>query len=202
MNHAIVSDISMPPGGWKLTVPETGMTLRSNYAGSLMGKVNAHRAANGLPAMGQAEFDDAACRESGHGAPWCTGVKNPRVPTTMDAVRRFLKTMLELAKRREFVSKEEHERRMEICRGCPAVGIEGLGCHGCISDLREVEKEVGTMPAGNVLSCSRCLCLCWPKAWLTNGTMDEAEKSDPPDYAPGCWRHDSSQPLNPNLENG
>lgn len=186
----ISSDTQMPPGGWKLTVPETGLTLRAPYANSLRRKVNDHREANGLEPMGEEEFGEAACKESGHGAPWCSGVTSPRAPTTMDGVRRFLKTMLVLAKRREFVSEEEHARRMEICRTCPAHGIEGLGCHNCVTELRAVEGEIGKrMPVGNVLSCPKCLCLCWPKAWLTNETMDEAEKASPPDYVKGhCWR--------------
>lgn len=190
MKKAVASDTTMPPGGWKLTVPETGVTVTAPYANALHKRVNAHRQANGLPTIDPAEFEDAACTESGHGAPWCSGVTGPvKAPTTMDAIRRFLRTMVVLAKRREFVSKEEHARRMEICAGCPKLSIEGLGCHGCIADLRAVEREVGEMPPGNVLACSACLCLCWPKAWLTNETMDEAEKDNMPAYEIGhCWR--------------
>lgn len=188
MKISIGSDTEMPPGGWKLTVPETGKTFHAPYANSLRRKVNDHRAANGLPAMGQAEFEEAACRESGHGSPWCMGVAKPRPVTTMDAVRRFLKTMLVLAKKREFVTKEEHARRMEICRGCPASSIEGLGCHNCVQDLRAVEKEVGTMPEGNVLVCTRCSCVCWAKSWLSNAVMDEAEAGEKIEYHPDCWR--------------
>jgi len=185
---SIASDTTMPPNGWKLTVPETGVTVRANYAGSLLAKVNAHRTANGLEPMGRPEFEDAVCRESGHGAPWCSGVKNPRPPTTMHRVRSFLRTMKVVVKERKFVSKEERERRMAICRACPLLSIEGLGCHGCVEDLREVEKEVGPLPSGNVLACGACGCLVVLKSAIANESLDRAEAGQEIAYHESCWR--------------
>lgn len=184
----ISSDTQMPPGGWKYRVEETGATITANYANSLHGRVNSHLMANSLPVVGRAEFEDKACRDSGHGAPWCTGVVNPKPPTTMHRIRSFLKAAKVVARRRDFVSPEEHERRMAICRKCPLNSEEGLGCHGCVEDLRAVERDVGTMPSGIVLTCRACGCVCWIKAWLPNEAMDEAEAKEPVTYAPGCWR--------------
>lgn len=185
----IGSDTAMPPGGWKFTVPETGQTVTANYASTLWKRVNDHLKANGYPVMERAVFDDAICRESGHGAPWCMGVKEPpKEPTTLYRVGQFLKTMAVLVRRREFVSKEERERRIAICQNCPMSSIEGLGCHGCIQDLREVERAVGALPEGNVITCTACGCLVALKAAISNSVLDEAEKASRPAYAPGCWR--------------
>lgn len=187
----IETDTTMPPGGWHYTVPETGVRLRDNYATTLHRKVNKHLAANGHPAIEQAAFEDALCRENGHGLPWCSGgPKAVKPPTTMQSIKRFLKTMTVLAKRREFVDADEHARRMAICEACPMVTVNGLGCHNCISDLRDAEAAVGKkLPKGNVLTCSACSCVCFLKASISNGVLDEAEASDPPAYEEGhCWR--------------
>lgn len=183
------SDVASPPKGWRLTLPETGVTLTASYASALRRRVNEHLRANGYPEMEQQAFEEAACRESGHGAPWCLGVAGPvHPPTTMDRVRRFLKTMTVLVRHREFVSKEEHARRMKICEGCPLRSIEGLGCHSCVDDLRDVERQVGPLPPGNVLTCTACGCLCFFKAWISNEVLDKAEVDEMPEYHEGCWR--------------
>lgn len=188
----IETDTTMPPGGWRYTVPETGVLLRDNYATMLHRKVNRHLAANGHPEIEQVAFEDAVCRENGHGLPWCSGgPKAVKPPTTMQSIKRFLKTMTVLAKRRELVSREEHDRRVSICEGCPRVTINGLGCHNCIDDLKDVEAEVREkLPKGNVLTCSACGgCIVWAKAWISNAVLDEAEAKDPPAYEEGrCWR--------------
>jgi hypothetical protein len=184
----ISSDTQMPPGGWKFTVPQTKVTLRANYAGTLHGRVNAHLLANGHPVIGRAEFEDACCRESGHGEPWCTGVKNPRPVTTLAKVKSFLKTMKVVVQERKFVDADERERRLTICRACPLLTTEGLGCHNCVDDLRAVEKEVGPLPPGAVDTCAACGCLVVLKTAIANESLDRAEAGESVPYDPGCWR--------------
>lgn len=186
----IESDTEMPPGGWRMTVAQTGVPLAAPYARALHKKVNSHLAANGYPPMGQEEFEDTACRQSGHGLPWCSGgPKVAKPPTTLSRVKQFLRATLELAKRRRFVSSEEHAHRMAICATCPLNSVEGLGCHGCLEDLRAVEKHTGRMPSGNVLTCRACSCISWIKCWYPNEALDAAEADHPPKYQEDhCWR--------------
>lgn len=186
----IESDNEMPPGGWRMVVPQTGIPVHAPYAKTLFKRVNDHLDANGIPRMERAEFEDLACRESGHGMPWCSGgpgVVKP--PTTLQGIKRFLKTMAALARRRKLVDRAEQARRMAICEACPMNSVEGLGCHNCYGDLKDIEQQAGEkLPGGNVLSCQACLCLCWPKAWIDNRVLDEAEAGDRPAYHSDCWR--------------
>lgn len=186
----IESDSEMPPGGWRLTVPATGVPVHAPYAKTLFKRVNDHLAANGHPLLERPEFEDLACRESGHGLPWCSG--GPRVvkpPTTLSRVKQFLRTATSLIKIRKIVDPEEHARRVKICERCPKSSIEGLGCKSCISEIRDLEHRVGKMPVGNTLVCTACPgCVVWAKAWLDNEVLDDAEKNSMPDYPSNCWR--------------
>ena len=119
---------------------------------------------------------------------YAVGTGPVKPPTTLVRVKRFLRAAVAVVKDRKFVSREEHARRMAICAECPLRSLEGLGCHGCIDDLRAVEKHVGKMPDGGVLVCSACGCVCWVKAWGENATWDAAETGESISYAPGCWR--------------
>lgn len=189
MKRTVTSDSEMPPGGWKLTVPETGHTVTAPYAKSLQKRVNDHRVANGHDPMPQDEFEDAACRESGHGAPWCGGVRGPvKPPNTLSRVKRFLRTMAKVASTRDFVDDAEHVRRMAICAGCPMMSLEGLGCDGCITELRAVERLLGKLVPGGAMTCTACGCLVHYKARVSNETLDAAEAGDPVSYDPQCWR--------------
>lgn len=191
MKRTVTSDSEMPPGGWKLTTLETGYTATAPYAKSLMKRVNDHRVANGLDPMPQDEFEDAACRESGHGAPWCGGVRGPvKPPTTMVKVKRFLRTMAKVAATREFVDDAEHARRLAICAACPLMSLEGLGCDGCITELRAVEKLLGKLTPGGAMTCRACGCLCHYKSKIANATLDAAETGEEINYDPSCWRRE------------
>ncbi len=190
MKRTVISDTEMPPGGWKLTVPETGHTVTAPYAKSLWKRVNDHRAANDLVPMEREDFEDAACRESGHGAPWCGGVRGPvKPPTTMARVKRFLRTMAGVAASRDFVDDAEHARRMAICAACPMMSLEGLGCDGCIVELRAAERLMGKLTPGGAMTCRACGCLVHYKARIANATLDAAEAGDPVGYDHGCWRY-------------
>jgi hypothetical protein len=185
-----------PPGGWRLTVEATGLTLQAPYPSTLRRKVRDHLLANDLPLPDNfdAWADDAMCHESNH-----DGFCGPPVPTVREwsawvdfqKVVRFLKTMLAWAKKGEFVSQEESERRAAICNQCPmAVPING-GCRPCSAVFKEIKKLIkdrpDTLERGRE-ACEACGCFLRLKLLVPSDVLDKAEKGNTPDYAPGCWR--------------
>ena len=198
----VTKDNEQPPGGWKLTVRETGVTLTAPFVSLLKRKVAGHMEANNLalPENFDAWVEDTTCRESGHGAPFCGGAKvrgkrragTPKL-LTVGAASRFIKTMLGVAKERKFVSREEAERRAAVCAKCP-LATNVSGCTLCDAAFRKMgrlmEKNPIQAPAGKEF-CGACKCMIPVKVWVPNATLDAAEADDVQLYHPDCWRHPS-----------
>lgn len=190
-------DIESPRGGWKLTVEQTGVTITAPFYTILRRKVASHMRANGIP-LGD-NFDgwceDAACRESGHGRPFC-GEQEARPDGMMPHLnlamaKRFIETMARVVKERRFVDRDEAERRAAICRSCPLATSIG-GCKGCSAVFRTMERALKhdpiEMPASQEF-CGACGCVVRLKVLIPNDILDSAEAVRPP-YWEGCWRND------------
>lgn len=202
----ILRDIESPPGGWRVTVPQTDTTITSPFVKSLRYKVLAHMDANGIeePEDFEEWFETAVCEESGHGEPFC-GEPAPVLSAkqkliTPSKAKRFLRTMLELLKSRKLVSREEAQRRMDVCTGgdnpskaCPMVGDIGncWNCYAVYKALRKLLKKSPVEIKDGKRFCLACGCHL-SKVWIPNKTLDKAEKNDPPDYAARCWRRETS----------
>lgn len=197
----VIRDIESPPGGWRLTVEQTGLTIRAPFFTILKRRVLAHLRANSIEIP--EDFDiwcaDAACRETSPGQPFCGGCSKkpfagmPALSLAMAA--RFLNTMWQAVKDRKFVDKEERDRRLAICMECPAATNIG-GCKSCNAIFRKVARELkdddADIPEKKSM-CSSCGCLIKAKTLLLNSTMDKAEgwnEGVRPDYALGCWRNE------------
>ena len=199
--YIVRRDINGPPGGWKYTVPETGVTLTGQFFKTLYPQVRAHMEANSLPLPSNLEaiVMDGACRETNPGGSWCC--KAPEKPhagalphLTLAKAETFVRSIMGALKNREFVSREEAERRHAICMDCPlATSIGGcLGCHGI---LRMVEKLMKSNPLPDDPEkrfCSACGCYIRIKAFLPNQILDDAEKVKPA-YHEKCWRYDAPE---------
>lgn len=193
----ITRDLESPPGGWKYTVPETGMTIQAPYGKMLRKRVINHLLANSLPVPDEEVLTDAICRESGHGGPYC-GVAQPPPPEgvrlmTWSQAKRFISTIMEVARDRQFVSPEEAERRAAICAQCPAL-TSVSGCRGCSSVFRQAAQFIRgrevRFPKGKEF-CGACGCYGPLKVLIPNGTLNRAEEgADKPQYEEGCWRLD------------
>jgi hypothetical protein len=190
-----------PDSGWRYTVPETGETFRAKWAKDLRAQVRQHMEANNIPIPDDFEemVNDAACRQSGLGAPFC-GKLRPK--TTGDepvcgpgAVGRFIKTVRHAVTDRKVVDRAEAERRIAICMSCPKAGYVG-GCGACAGFGRlykwakKILKLNGFGVPEDKQHCLACCCVIELKALLFNSTLNKAEGKIRPPYWNGCWRNE------------
>lgn len=198
---SVIRDINSPPGGWRYTPPETGVTLTASFYGELRDKVVRHLRANGFEAD-EDVIQDGACRESPSVPPgWCRK-RDPKPIAGMpipllSAVESFLRCTWQAILSRKFVPREEAERRLSVCMGCPMRGASPGGCGGCYDLLRKAKDLLGGKSAltiepdedGTVRdTCQACLCVLPLKVFLTTPTLEKCEGERKPPYAPGCWR--------------
>ena len=197
----VTRDIEAAPGvGWRYTVPETGVSLTGKWAKQLRQEVVRHMEANGVPVPEDFEtvFNDAACRESGLGSPYCGKLK-PKPPAdqpfcTPGAIGRFVRTVRYAVTDRKVVGREEAERRIAICMSCPKAGKVG-GCGACAGFGKLYRWAQKILKFNNFgvpeekQHCLACCCVVELKALLYNSTLDKAEGDKRPPYWSECWRN-------------
>lgn len=194
-------DIESPPGGWRYTVPQTGVTIIGEFFRDLYQKVRAHMAANSLPMDDwfKDEVMDGACRETNPGTRWCLR-KDPKPVAGMlphlnlIMAETFIRSVIGAIKARKLVSHEEAKRRYDICMNCPlATSIGGcLGCRGTLKLVQNImlKNRLPDDPAKRW--CGACGCHLSVKPWLPNEVLDQAEKVRP-QYHPSCWRREENR---------
>lgn len=197
----VLRDINSPPGGWRYTPPQTGVTLTASHYSFLRDKVIRHLKANGFE-VDEAAIEDGACRETPAAGRWC-GPAAPKPVAGMPvpllaAVEAFLSCTWQAILARRFVPREEAERRLAICLTCPLRSDAPSGCGGCYTLLRKAKDLMGGKSAltvepdadGTVRdTCSACLCLLPLKVFMTSETLDKCEGDRRPPYQEGyCWR--------------
>jgi len=195
----VVRDVNSPPGGWKYTVPETGITITAPFWAVIRPRIIQHLAANGVTVdderMLQIEHD--ACVETKPPGSWCQ--QRPPKPVdgalphlTLAHLERFIKSIWHALVARDFVPREEAERRAEVCKNCPLVTGGLGGCSTCYSLLRATEKLVQANPIQMETDkdvCGACGCHIPLLVWCKNSTLDKAAGERMPRYAEGiCWR--------------
>lgn len=196
----VIRDINSPPGGWKYTPPQTGITITSSHYSSLKDKVIRHLRANRVE-VDEAVIEDGACRETENlPAGWCRKrepkpVAGMPVPL-LSGVEMFLKSVWGTLKGRQFVHLEEAERRAAICRECPYRVDSPGGCVSCFSLIKAANNLIDRNPIkfeadadGTVRdTCKACLCVCHIKVWVPSAVLDKAEGEKRPNFHPSCWR--------------
>jgi hypothetical protein len=195
-------DVNSPPGGWKYTVPQTGVTITSPFYASLLPRVIRHLKANGIPITDELleVIEDGACRESNVGS-WCC--PKPEKPVAdmpvplLSAMESFIRCIWAAVLARKFVPREEVERRIAVCMICPLRSEAPSGCSGCYTLLRKAKDLLSGKSAITIEpdadgvvrdTCKACLCVLPLKATMTSSTLDKCEGERRPPYAEGCWR--------------
>lgn len=200
-------DVESPPGGWRYTPPETGVTIQAPFFRDLFYKVRQHLAANNKENPFREDVEDGACRETNPGGSWC-GKRAPKpvegkLPyLTLATAERFLRTIWYVFKERKLVPLEEAQRRIEICRGNEEKGIEpceligNIGgcasCHGLKAMLDKIMPKNPIPEDEEKKFCLACGCHAASKVWAPNKALDQAETKVPL-YAPRCWRHKANR---------
>ena len=196
--YTVLRDVNSPPGGWNYTVPETGVLINEKFYNGLVQSVVRHLTANGIPVDDERLLivEDAACRQSNVGS-WCAKrqpkpVEGKLPHLTLAHVERFLKSIWGALSSRDFVSREEAQRRAELCRTCPLVTGGLGGCSGCYTLLRVAEnllqKNPVQMDKDNDV-CGACGCHIPLLVWCKNTTLDNAAGEKLPKYQERhCWR--------------
>lgn len=210
----LVSRRMVPPGGaWKFNNPP--LIVGGTYD-ELIDKVASFRKSNGATdeqlATIEFEVEDQIC------AHWPQGCQRGVFSsmTILDAQREFKKALQSIAAD-GFVSKEEAERRANICLSChnhvknanytaPSQG----GCRGCskasqILDatlwklgLKAVDMVSPLLLAGKSTSldgqlgqCGLCSCLLKIKIWVKTSVGGDAHKKNM--YPSFCWVKDDDK---------
>lgn len=154
-----------PPGGWRYTQPQSGLTMSSITFFDLLKKVGQHRTNMGYPTETTLveEIEDDICNSLSHEEQlrWCkTGVRGSK-SIHWSMVSRFLIDLIGWLKTGfEPVAQEEAERRAEICRTCP-LNIGMHGCGSCRNKLDEVRKDLMKLTTTNDVNLKACgVCGC------------------------------------------
>jgi len=203
--RAVQRDIEKPPGGWRYTVPETGLVITGGFFEEVWTRTLAHRKANNLPIPEDyREFlEDAVCRETNPPGSRCgerrpRPVEKPIQHLLLSHVERFLKTVWQAVLDRKFVPREEALRRVDVCLTCPLRTTMPGGCTGCYTLVKKAESiirkngaiEISADPDGFTRDvCGACGCFIPLKVVLENGTLNRAEGEKRPAYWEGCWRN-------------
>lgn len=189
-----------PPPHWHYTVPETGVTFTANWARDLKVKVRAHLEANGLPVPADEILNDAICRSSGLGSPYCGKLRRTQRPEgeivglNFGHVAKFLRAVKCALLGRKFVPREEALRRAAICLECPLATDVG-DCASCYQvgklhkrALRFVEKFGIRMPPEK-RHCGACGCVNGVKSLISLDVLREVDDKEPvkPAYWENCW---------------
>lgn len=186
-----------PNKGWDYQAPDGTLIAGGDFNDLVMKALDYH-VKHGLPTDNLAALvEDEMCRRK--------PVKCAPPRPTPDGERtigvadvwRFLRTMMEWAKNREFVVQAEAERRAEICAGCKFNGeVTDGSCWGCTNIFGMVEQIIGerTTRVDHALkNCRVCGCLNKVACWLPLDVMLKASGSveypaDTDGNGTPCWK--------------
>lgn len=189
----------IPYGGyWRYIQPGTGQSISAVTWDNLLNNIRDHRKANGIPVgLGfEEEVEQAVCREH---PDECVGYDEtcPRKKnlTLSDIVAGTRVMMSFFASGRKLVSREEAERRAQICLKCPYNMTFSKPCSGVCPELKSVvmsiTDSVGTQYDSKLNSCTVCGCFLQAAIWMPLENqckgVNELQKKQFSN-AEGCWK--------------
>lgn len=187
--------VETPPGGWKYTEPQTGVTITHTNFRAFMAKIFEHREANELFTGSGWKDDvlDLVCRQNP--TTICHDEDKPERRMDLSDVRRFAITLSNwIGQGAQWVPQEEAERRATICstgnNGAPCPRNKTInGCWGCKGALNWIVEMMGnrtTSRDADLQQCSACFCTLRAKCHIPLEVMLEGQEplADLPEY---CW---------------
>lgn len=189
---------TVPPGGWRYRVPETGFVIQAWSWAALVPKVVAHYQANATKPP--PDLEDLVVKYACDTYAKCDegGIPNRIARNVLkglhvNEVIRFTQTLFDAVKRGERISQDEANRRASICAGCE-FNQKPEGCTGCnssaIKGLVSTLSQAGRTPHDAQLqSCRFCGCFIQSLIWYPLETLqkftDQAENAELPNH---CWK--------------
>lgn len=160
-------------GGYHYKDPNSGMDIFGTTFAMVVNKVIEHRRANGYPiGLGlEDEIEEQLClnqpdecSEGPHGVP-------RKTQHTLTDVVNGTRVMMAFERNgRQLVSREEAERRAQICLGCPYNASFIKPCSGICQELRNLVNWItdhqGTQYDSKLYSCNLCGCFLQAAIWL------------------------------------
>jgi len=193
MFTALTDLMTIPPGGWRYTQPETGLEIKGGDYYNLREAVRKHRQLNQLPCgpeldnqiqaqicerMG-AEGRSAYCRDAQRRA------GEGKTEIAFADVKHFLSTVSQI---RHFVPQAEAQRRAETCVSCPK-NSPISGCTSCTNLIGLVFKVIGQRktPLDQRLgACGVCGCSLTASVHIP---LEAFPKQPHYEYPEWCWKH-------------
>jgi len=199
----IIKGDSVPPNGFRFTVPETGYRIENEHTmDGLLRRVRQHYFDNGivLPDDYQARIEDQMCRQLPAG--WCNfsggGDSNPEIMITAEVIIKAISSLYEMAVGKlkgedVFVSQDEANGRASICVRCyqnkNANFCMGCGAMQKVTEMVAKVKGSRTTPFdGKLQNCGMCGCRNEAIVHVKRNILLSGEKSETTEARPDwCW---------------
>lgn len=184
------SKMTVPPGGWRFTVPQTGTLIAAPTFALLYHEALAvlNRAGVQVGLDYEQEFTDQLCRQLSSDCEVVPAVTNETRTVTSGDVIRFLKVMWAW-RGQGTVDQAEADRRAEICAGCRYnVAVTGCSaCQGIAGKIAEVIGDRSTRWDRQLRGCAVCACENKAQVHLP---LEVLHKGVTPamDFPAHCWK--------------
>lgn len=146
----------------------------------------------GFPHDMEAIVQDYICQ---HAHPFYCKNGSGSAPLTIRDLANGTKNLIRVMLSRQFVPKEEAERRADICSSCKFHTRMG-GCASCIlSDIgaSAIKRKFSLhlKDESKTKACGICKCALSLKVFIKNEELDKLEEKKRYDYPAHCWRRKS-----------
>lgn len=198
MSLHLKSFMVSPPGSWRFTQKESGLTISSVTFFDLVRKVAQHRYNNNYPTIGNIaeEIENDICQ---HMVPedqanYCEiGVRSQK-SIHWSEVQRFLTDLVGWIKVGfKPVEQEEAERRAAICKTCPMnIGMHGCGtCRQTLDGIRETVMKLSTSKDADLRACGVCGCELKTAVFVPIAVLNKGQKDLV--FPKWCWQAKDSE---------
>lgn len=174
MKARILLKSQIPYGGeYAYKDPNSGMFIRGTTFRMVVDRVIAHRRANGYPiGLGlEDEIEEQLCLTYPNECSEAAGGVPRKYQHTLTDVVNGTRVMLSFkAHGSQLVSREEAERRAQICMKCPYNDTFIKPCSGICQELKNLVSHIidrqGTQYDQHLHSCNLCGCFLQASIWV------------------------------------
>lgn len=190
---------TVPPGGWKYRVPETGFTLSRNSRALLVQSVSEHLTANNIPSDPGTILSRIEAQICERAPASCYKVQHspatPRPAGRRWSLREILNGVsawLFDVKGENYAPMDVVRKRASVCANCP-LRVESDACQECSKTYQAMVKRVGHSRIDPLRSfklriCDACGCFQAVKVQLTLPTvMKRISPEQKAKLHHGCW---------------